>query len=74
MMTPEEDNLLKPKKFKNVEELKLENAMLEEKIEELSQKKQEMEQEGVELVIELERYRLLKKEYKKLKEELSSVI
>jgi len=74
MMTPEEDNLLKPKKFKNVEELKLENAMLEEKIEELSQKKQEMEQEGVELVIELERYRLLKKEYKKLKEELSSII
>jgi len=73
-MTPDEDSLLKPKKFKNVEELKLENAMLEEKIEELSQKKQEMEQEGVELVIELERYRLLKKEYKKLKEELSSVI
>ena len=73
-MTPDEYSLLKSKKFKNVEELKLENAMLEEKIEELSQKKQEMEQEGVELVIELERYRLLKKEYKKLKEELSSVI
>ena len=73
-MTPDEDSLLKPKKFKNVEELKLENAMLEEKIEELSQKKQEMEQEGVELVIELERYRLLKKEYKKLNEELSSII
>lgn len=74
MMTPEGDNLLKPKKFKNVEELRLENAMLEEKIEELSQKKQEMEQEGMELVIELERYRLLKKEYKKLKEVLSSFI
>ena len=73
-MTIEDDTLLQPKKFKNVEELKLENAMLEEKIEELTQKKQEMVQEGVELVIELERHRLLKKEYRKLKEELSSFL
>ena len=73
-MTIEEDSLLQPKKFKNVEELKVENSILEEKIEELKQKKQEMEQEGVELVIELERHRLLKKEYRKLKEEIGSFI
>jgi hypothetical protein len=73
-MTIDEDALLQPKKFNNVDELRMENALLEEKIEELKEQKQEMEQEGVELVIELERYRLLKKEYKKLKEELSSFV